>query len=144
MKTAALKENLRRDLKSLGYELYDVTYSKKDKILQVLIDKNMDLKEIESLSKKVSKIMDLYDEDMDEYILDVSSVGIERPIRDREELKEAVGSYIYVKTREDKIYGTLVSFDEDVLTLNVKDKNVTKELSLNYDDIKNVRYAVEF
>ncbi|MBR0461121.1 MAG: hypothetical protein IJJ00_00170 [Erysipelotrichaceae bacterium] len=144
MKTAALKENLKRDLISLGYELYDVTYSKKDKILQVLIDKKMDLKEIESLSKKVSKIMDLYDEDMDEYILDVGSVGIERPIRDREELKAAEGSYIYVKTKEEKIYGTLVSFDEDVLTLSVKDKNIAKEMSLNYEDIKNVRYAVEF
>ena len=144
MKTAALKENLKRDLISLGYELYDVTYSKKDKILQVLIDKKMDLKEIESLSKKVSKNMDLYDEDMDEYILDVGSVGIERPIRDREELKAAEGSYIYVKTKEEKIYGTLVSFDEDVLTLSVKDKNIAKEMSLNYEDIKNVRYAVEF
>ena len=144
MKLAALKENLKRDLTSLGYELYDVSYSKKDRILQVLIDKKMDLKEIESLSKKVSKIMDLYDEDMDEYILDVGSVGIERPIRDEEELKKAVGSYIYVRTKEEKIYGTLVSFDGNVLKLSVKDKNVTKETAIGYKDIKNVRYAVEF
>ncbi len=144
MKISDLKENLQRDLKCLGYELYDVSYSKKDRILQVLIDKNMDLKEIESLSKKVSKIMDLYDEDMDEYLLDVSSVGIERPIRGREELKKAIGSYIHVKTKEDRIYGTLISFDDDLLKLSTKEKNVTREMTVAYEDIRNVRYAVEF
>ena len=88
--------------------------------------------------------MDLYDEDMDEYLLDVSSVGAERPIRDREELKKAVGSYIHVKTKDSKLYGTLVSFDDDVLRLSVKDRNISREETVDYEDIKNVRYAVEF
>ena len=139
-----LKEDLKRDLTCLGYELYDVSYSKKDSILHVTVDKNMDLKEIENLSKKISKIMDMYDEDMDEYLLDVSSVGIERPIRDREEMEKAVGSYIYVSTKEQKVYGDLLSFKDDILSLSVKVKNTETEMDIDYKDVKNARYAVRF
>lgn len=144
MEIEKLKDNLKRDLKSLGYDLYDVSYQKKDNILSVIVDKQMDLNEVEELSKKVSSIMDLYDEDMDEYLLDVSSVGIEREIRDKKELEKAVGSYIYVKTKELKVYGDLLEFKDDVLTLETKDKNITKKVNINYSDIKFVRYAVKF
>ena len=144
MELKKLKEDLNRDLKSLGYDLYDVTYSKKDRILQILIDKKMDLKEVESLSKKVSSIMDLYDEDMDEYLLDVSSVGVERPIRNEEELKKAVGSYVYVKTKELKVYGDLKSFEDGMITLDTAEKNIHKEVKIAFADIRNMRYAVKF
>ena len=139
-----LKEDLKKDLDEIGYSLYDLSYEKKDSILHVTIDKSMDLNEIEDLSKKVSLIMDKYDEDMDEYLLDVSSVGIERPIRSKEELVSAVGSYIYVKTKDFKVYGDLIDFKDDILTLNTKDKNITKTLKINYDELKFVRYAVKF
>ena len=139
-----LKEDLKKDLDDIGYSLYDLSYEKKDSILHVTIDKPMDLNEIEDLSKKVSLIMDKYDEDMDEYLLDVSSVGIERPIRSKEELEGAKGSYIYVKTKDFKVYGDLVDFKDDILTLNTKDKNINKTLKINYDELKFVRYAVKF
>ena len=139
-----LKEDLKKDLDDIGYKLYDLSYEKKDSILHVTIDKPMDLNEIEDLSKKVSIIMDKYDEDMDEYLLDVSSVGIERPIRSKDELVLAIGSYIYVKTKDFKLYGDLVDFKDNILTLNTKDKNITKTLKINYDELKFVRYAVKF
>ncbi len=144
MEIKELKENLQRDLKSLGYVLYDVSYEKKNKILHVTIDKQMDLNEVEELSRKVSSIMDLYDEDMEEYLLDVSSVGIEREIRNADELKAAIGSYIYVKTKELKVNGDLKEFDSETLTLATKEKNLSKTLKINYKDIKFVRYAYKF
>ncbi len=144
MEIKELKENLQRDLKSLGYVLYDVSYEKKNRILHVTIDKQMDLNEVEELSRKVSSIMDMYDQDMEEYLLDVSSVGIEREIRNQDELKAAIGSYIYVKTKELKVNGDLVDFDGEVLTLNTKEKNINKTLKINYKDIKFVRYAYKF
>lgn len=144
MDLKALKKNLKEELKNLGYELYDVSYSKKDNILHVEVDKSMDLIEIEDLSKKVSKIMDKYDDELDEYLLDVSSVGLERPIRNEEELNKAVGSYIYVKTNKVEIYGSLKSFNEGILIIKHKEKNLSVESAINYKDIKKVRYAVKF
>ena len=144
MEIKELKEKLGNDLLSLGYKLYDCYFEKKEHILHVVIDAKMDMNQIEELSKKVSEIMDLYDGDMDEYMLDVSTVGIEKEIRSEDELKEAVGSYIYVKTKELKVYGDLESFDGNILTLKTKDKNITKTVKVNYSDVKYVRYAVKF
>ena len=144
MEIKELKEKLGNDLLSLGYKLYDCYFEKKENILHVVIDAKMDMNQIEDLSKKVSQIMDLYDGDMDEYMLDVSTVGIEKEIRSIDELKEAVGSYIYVKTKELKVYGDLEGFDGNVLTLKTKDKNITKTVKVNYSDVKYVRYAVKF
>ena len=144
MEIKKLRENLEKDLAKIAYKVYDVSFEKKDSILHVIIDKPMDLNEIEVLSKKVSEIMDKYDEDMPEYLLDVSSVGIERPIRSSEELKKAVGSYIYIKTKDLKLYGDLLDFKDDILSLKTKDKNITKTLKINYDELKFVRYAVKF
>ena len=144
MKIDELKKSLKRDLKSLGYVLYDVSFDKGNNILQILIDKKMDLKEIEDLSKKLSKIMDLYDEEFDQYILDVSSVGLERPIRSKEELNKAIDSYIYVKTKELKINAYLREFDGETLKLEKLDKNIKKNVEIKYDDIKQIHYAVDF
>ena len=88
--------------------------------------------------------MDKYDDEFDEYLLDVSSVGLERPIRSEEELKEAIGSYIYVKTSKREIYGSLKSFKEGILVIKHKEKNLSVESTINYKDIKKVRYAVKF
>lgn len=144
MEIKELKEKLGNDLLSLGYKLYDCYYEKREHILHVVIDAKMDMNQIEELSNKVSQIMDLYDGDMDEYMLDVSTVGIEKEIRSEDELKDAVGSYIYVKTKELKVYGDLESFEGNVLTLKTKDKNITKIVKVNYSDVKYVRYAVKF
>lgn len=144
MKIDELKKSLKRDLKSLGYVLYDVSFDKGNNILQILIDKKMDLKEIEDLSKKLSKIMDLYDEEFDQYILDVSSVGLERPIKSKEELNKAIDSYIYVKTKELKINAYLREFDGETLKLEKLDKNIKKNVEIKYDDIKQIHYAVDF
>ena len=144
MEIKELKEKLGNDLLSLGYKLYDCYFEKKESILHVVIDAKMDMNQIEELSKKVSEIMDLYDSDMDEYMLDVSTVGIEKEIRSIDELKEAVGSYIYVKTKQLKVYGDLENFDGNILTLKTKDKNITKTVKVNYSDVKYARYAVKF
>ncbi len=144
MEIKELKEKLGNDLLNLGYKLYDCYFEKKEHILHVVIDAKMDMNQIEELSKKVSQIMDLYDGDMDEYMLDVSTVGIEKEIRNLDELKDAIGSYIYVKTKELKVYGDLESLEGNILTLKTKDKNITKTIKVDYSNVKYVRYAVKF
>lgn len=144
MEIKDLKEKLGNDLLSLGYKLYDCYFEKKENILHVVIDAQMDMNQIEELSRKVSEIMDLYDSDMDEYMLDVSTVGIEKEIRNEDELKDAIGSYIYVKSKEVKVYGDLLDFDGNILTMTTKDKNITKTIKIDYSSVKYVRYAVKF
>ena len=126
-------------------KLFDVNYQKSSLILSVLFDNELDMDKLEEVSNKLSSYLDRYEDDFDDnYFLDVSTVGVERPIRNEYELKDAVGSYIYVKTKENEYYGTLHSFNNGVLALKVKDKNRSKDVSVEYSKTKQVRYAVEF
>ena len=126
-----------------GLHLYELKYSKGDSILHVCLDDSLDMNQVEEASRDISDFMDKFEDQFDEYLLDVYTIGIERPIRNKEELIQAVGSYIFVKGKDFKLSGTLSSFVDDILTLSYKEKNITKTMTINYQSIKEMRYAVE-
>ena len=144
MEIKELTEKLAYELNQVGYKLYDCFFEKKNNILHVVIDASLDMEQIEKVSKKVSEFMDKYDEDMDAYMLDVSTCGIEKKIRNADELKEAIGSYIHVSGKGFKYDGDLLNFDGSIITLEIKEKNISKTIKINYSDVKAVRYAVKF
>ena len=144
MEVNTFKEALSKDIESVGYHLYSLTYKKKDNILEVLIDESLDLDGISRLSELISGFMDKYDKDFDEYLLDVSCAGCERRIRNEDELRRAVGEYVHIKTREFEEDGYLKSFENGKVTVEYMDKTRKKAVTVNYDDIKMIRYAVKF
>ena len=144
MEVNTFKEALSKDIESVGYHLYSLTYKKKDNILEVLIDESLDLDGISRLSELISGFLDKYDEDFDEYLLDVSCAGCERRIRNEDELRRAVGEYVHIKTREFEEDGYLKSFENGKVTVEYMDKTRKKAVTVNYDDIKMIRYAVKF
>lgn len=143
MNLKELSINLSHDIENLGYHLYDLKYNKSENILSVMIDESIDLNQIEVLSKKVSKIMDKYDADFSNYILDVCSAGVERPIKTLDEVKQCIGEYIYIKTDSRVINGTLKKIKDDILTIEYLDKNIKKLMDIKYQKIKKIRKAVK-
>ena len=126
-------------------KLFSVNYRKSDNILEVLQDEKLDMDELEKISNEISDFLDRFEDEFpDNYFLDVSNVGAERPIRNEEELKEAIGEYIYVKTKENEYYGTLSSLKDGILNLKVQDKTREKDVCVEYPKIRKVRYAVKF
>ena len=144
MDVNSFKEELKKDIESIGYHLYSVSYKKKDNILEILIEESLDLDGISKVSELISAFMDKYDTDFDEYLLDVSCAGCERKIRNEEELTRAVNSYIHTKTKDNELDGTLKSFKDNKLTIEYLDKTRKKTLVVDYADIKMIRYAVKF
>ena len=145
MDLSRVKKSLKEFVEEKGMKLFEVTYHKKDATLSVLLDEKLNMDELEKISQEISDHLDRFDDEFDDnYLLDVSTVGVERPIRNEEELLEAIGAYIYVKTKEREYYGTLKSFEEGTLLLETKDKNRTKDVSVDYSQIKRIRYAVQF
>ncbi len=140
-----IKTAITDHLKEKGIKVFDISYRRSDSVLEVLMDEQMDMGRIEEISADISAFLDAYDDEFeDNYFLDVSTVGIERPIRNREELASAVGSYICVRQKDKEYLGTLCSVDDGVMDLEVKDKNRRKHVSLNYEETEEIRYAVEF
>lgn len=144
MDLSEIKASLSKDLLELGYHLYSLDYKKKEKILEVLIDESLDLNEITNLSEKVSKLMDKYDEDFDEYLLDVASAGCEREIKTEEDIKKAINSYVYLKTKDLEINGTIKSYEDGVIEIEYLDKTRKKNTKVKVNDVKELRYAVKF
>ena len=144
MELTNIQKCLEEFLSKKDLKLFEVSYFKKDSILQVMLDESLDLDNIEIISNEISSYLDTIDIDLDSYLLDVTTVGSERPIRNESELKDSVGSYIYIKTKEEELNGTLEKFEEGILTISYKEKTKNKIKTISYTDIKKIRHAIKF
>ena len=92
---------LSEKIESIGYELYDVEYSKEGKnyFLRIFIDKpdGIDLNDCEKVNNEINEILDKANYIKDQYFLEVSSPGIERIIRKEKHLKKYIGNEVNIK-----------------------------------------------
>jgi ribosome maturation factor RimP len=147
------EELLRPILEPKNLELVDVEYIKEGKnwFLRVYIDKpgGVDITECGEVSEELSEKLDNTDPIKEAYFLEVSSPGVERPLKTQEDFKNNINNNIFVKLYEpiegEKEYeGILKSFDNDLLTIEYKVKTRKKEVELPYDKIAKARLAVMF
>lgn len=136
------------------YELVDIEYEKigSDYILSVLIDKpgGITVEDTADLTEIISPLLDTIQPDPfpDQYMLEVSSPGLERPLKTKEALKNAVGQYINVSLYKaiDKIkifQGDLLAFDGETLTIDYLDKTRHKTVEIPYQTVAKARLAVK-
>ncbi len=141
------KEILAPFIKEHDLIFYDVSLVKEFGylILRVLLDKKggIDLETLSLANEYLSERLDKYDQDMDNYLLEVSSRGAERTLDNDEEINEAIGKYIHVEL-ENMIYeGYLLKFCDDVLEVKINIKGRIKNIKINKNEIKLVRLAVK-
>ncbi len=143
-KLDALKQEIGKTIKRLGYDLYDLEYvvEKKRNILRVLIDndKGVSIDDCVRASHAIDPVLDSLDPFPDEYTLEVSSPGAERELRNQEEIKKSIGRYIHIETYEQKLEGTLMHFDGDTITICDK---YNKQVTFDYLDVNLIRLAVK-
>ncbi|MEG0277396.1 MAG: ribosome maturation factor RimP, partial [Coprobacillus sp.] len=134
-------------------ELFDIEYVKEgnDNFLRIYLDKpgGIDLNMIVDASKEISEILDKVDPIEDEYFLEVSSPGAERPLKNEEQLKDAVGEYVRIelidpKAGMDALEGTLIKFEDNVAIIEYMDKTRKKEFAIDYENIRLARLAIKF
>lgn len=136
------------------FELVDVEYGKMggDYVLSIFVDKEggITLQDTADLSELISPILDGIKPDPfpEQYMLEVTSPGLERPLKTADAVKKAVGQYIHVKLYQaiDKVKvfeGTLLSFENDELVLEYLDKTRKKEVTIPYQTVAKARLAVK-
>lgn len=137
------------------YELVDIEYGKMggDYVLSVFVDKpeGITVNDTADLTDIISPLLDQIKPDPfpEQYFLEVTSPGLERPLKTKEQLADAVGSYIHVglykAVDKQKVFeGTLLSFEEDVLHMEYLDKTRRKEVEIPYSLVSKARLAVKF
>jgi ribosome maturation factor RimP len=115
---------LRPVVVAAGLELVDVEM--KSGVLRVTVDREggVDLEALTDANRAVSALLDELDPIPGRYSLEVSSPGIERPLRTPTHFAKAVGAAVSVKTRpqvpgERRLQGTLLSSDDDGFSLEI-------------------------
>ena len=134
-------ENLLKDkIEKIGYDLYDVEYTKEGKnyFLRIYIDKpeGIDLKDCEKVNDEISDLLDEADYIKEQYFLEVSSPGIERILRKNTHLENNKGQEVEIKLfskdeQGKKVYqGILKDFDQSNIILEddikIERKNIAQ------------------
>ena len=139
-------------LNELGYELYLLKTRKegKDLILEVVIDRvnPISMNDIVEVSNALNALLDENDPIEETYVLDVSSLGAEKPLK-VEKLKDYIGSYIHLHLTNpidgiNIFEGYLTNVDENTLTLTYKVKTREKIITTPLSNIYQIRLAIKF
>ena len=146
MNLEKLKEKLIPILAKKDLTIYSIRTKREfgEKIVEILIDTElMDIDELEKIHLEYQET--LTDEDLDpDYFLELSSLGVERPLKTKEEITKAVSRYIYLESGKYKGYGTLIAFENDMISLEVNDKGRMKTIEIKFDDARKMRTAIKF
>ncbi|MFC4404541.1 ribosome maturation factor RimP [Gracilibacillus xinjiangensis] len=147
------EELLQPILDELSLELVDVVYEKEGKnwFLRVYIDKEggIDIEECGIVSEKLSAKLDQEDPIEGAYFLEVSSPGVERPLKKEADFIKYVGENVYVKlyepiNGEKEFSGKLLQFENNIAKISYKEKTKTLEVEIPYEKIAKAHLAVIF
>ena len=136
-------------VEAAGLEFVEVTLhrGKGRGVLRVTVDREggVDLDTIAQTSERISRRLDLEGFEPGPYTLEVSSPGIERPLREPRDFTRGVGEKVKVKIADPgegsrTFIGTLVAAGLD----DVRIANETGEHSLSYDDIVSARTVFDW
>ena len=126
-----LRQLLQPVVEALGCELWgvDLQAGAKTKLLRIYIDKDNDLvgiEDCERVSRQASSILDVEDAINGEYILEVSSPGMDRPLYEIGQYEKYVGEDISLRLRfpyegRRNFKGRLTGVDGDEIILVVTD-----------------------
>lgn len=105
-----------------GVEVVEIRYTKEygSPTLTVLIwsQKGVDLDACESVHNLVSAALDRYEELFPEnYVLNVSSQGLDRAIVTDDDFRRALGTEIEVVEQSGKEHGTLKAYEDETITI---------------------------
>ena len=134
--------------------LDDIEYvkEKNEWYLRIFIEKNvghLDMDTCVAVSEAISDQLDEADIITNEYYLEVSSPGAEKPLKTLEKVQQSIGEYVYIEFKNpmfgmNDVYGTILNVDGDTIELQYMVKKIKKKCSIQYDDIAFIRLAVKF
>ncbi|MEJ2723949.1 MAG: ribosome maturation factor RimP [Deltaproteobacteria bacterium] len=136
-------------LEDMGYELVDVAYLSRYGrwTLRLTIDKEggVTIDDCARVSGELGDLIDVKDIMTGHYVLEVSSPGLDRPLKKERDFAGAVGKKIKVKTVEPvkgrrKFAGVLTRFEGGILYIDMDEGTV----ALPWSDVDKANLVYEF
>lgn len=142
-----IKQLMQPVLNNCNAELVDISLSgsKHKPILHILVDKEggITLDECTDINRQLSDILDKDDIIKESFILEVSSPGLDRPLREKKDFEKVIGKEInlYIKEPiegENFFQAMLNSAGEDFISLKLKGS----QLKIPYENIHNAKVCI--
>ena len=142
-------------LKDLGCELVDLEYQREERgwVLRFFLDKDggINLDDCAAASREISSLIDVENIISTAYSLEVSSPGIERPLKKKKDFERFSGQLAKIKTLDaidpdvsgknrKTFVGTLSGFEGDDVLLKLKKDAVAIRISLLQIDKANLKF----
>ena len=144
--TERVRDLVETPLAAAGVELVDVEL--KSHTLCVFVDRpegGIDLDGVTEATELVSSLLDEHDPVPGRYTLEVSSPGVERPLRTPDHFRRFVGTTVAVRTHagvegERRVEGTLTAADDGGIVVEARAaESGTSRRALSYGDIERAR-----
>ncbi len=128
----------------------DVEYVKEGSsyYLRAYIDKEggITVDDCETVSRRMSGLLDEQDYIEESYIFEVSSPGLGRPLKKEKDYARSMGKQLEIRTyrainKEKEFYGILKKYDSDTVTIELEDET---ELTFERQQIALIRLAFDF
>lgn len=135
--------------KEMELEIWDVEYVKElgEFYLRIYIDKpgGVDVQDCQRFSRAFEAIFDEIDPIKEAYILEVSSPGLDRPLKKDNDFARSIGKLVEFKLYkaldgQKEFMGTLKAFDEESMTIEIDGK----EQIFIRKEVAHIRLAVIF
>ncbi len=139
---------------SLGYEIVDIDFvkGKKHDLLSIFIYKKdgIDLDDCTEMSRIINTKLDEIDFLENPYYLEISSPGLDRPLKTKDDYRRNLGNEVDVKlfaplddSKVKKFTGILSDYDEENIYLNIDaDNNTIKTIPIK--SISTMKQTIKF
>lgn len=137
-------------LDNYEFELVDLEYTKEGPhfYLKVFIDKpgGITIDDCQKVSEQLSELLDEKDPIDDNYFLEVSSPGLDRPLKKDKDLEKSIGKDIEISLYKQvdgkkKYIGRLTKFDEKSILISDEKENI---IEIDREIISKINLAIKF
>ena len=145
-----VREAIEPTVLALGYEIWDVTYSKigADYHLEITIDKEdgINIDDCEKVHRAIDPIIEECDPSEDFYYLDVSSPGLERELKNEKHILAFLGARVSAKLFAPKdgmkeLVGTLKGYSDGAITIEneggeyvIPEREISKLITVYFEN----------
>ena len=138
---------------SLGLELVEVSIAGRHSrtVVRVFIDKpdGVTLEDCERAHRALNPALDVADPFPYAYTLEISSPGLDRPLKRAEDYRRLQGRRVSLKLKDPhrdqwRITGKVVAVDKDAVTVTVEGTQAEEAVRCEFDRILKARQEVEF
>jgi ribosome maturation factor RimP len=146
---ASLRVLLEPAVQALGFELVDTEFSGSGRqaVLRIYIDnpKGVTVDDCVRVSRQVSAILDVEDPIPGQYMLEVSSPGLDRPMVKREDFQRFAGEIVKIRMSvavlgRRNFTGRLVGIEGDTVIVEMDNES----FDLPFGDIEKARLVPQF